>query len=49
MDYTLFEEYRLTGRVKKVFLRGQLIVDGAQWLGKEGTGEFVRRGECGKA
>jgi len=49
VDYTLFEEYRLTGRVKKVFLRGQLIVDGAQWLGKEGTGEFVRRGECGKA
>jgi len=26
-----------------------LIVDGAQWLGKEGAGEFVRRGECGKA
>jgi dihydropyrimidinase len=49
VDYTLFEEYRLTGRVKKVFLRGQLIVDGAQWLGKEGAGEFVRRGECGKA
>ena len=49
VDYTLFEEYRVTGRVKKVFLRGQLIVDGAQWLGKEGAGEFVRRGECGKA
>src|SRR5207244_12006267 len=48
VDYTLFEEHRVTGRVKKVFLRGQLIVDGAQWLGKEGTGEFVRRGECGK-
>ena len=49
VDYTLFEGHRVTGRVKKVFLRGQVIVDGAQWLGKEGMGEFVRRGECGKA
>src|SRR5213083_2515256 len=49
VDYTLFEGRRVTGRVKKVFLRGQVIVDGAQWLGKEGMGEFVRRGECGKA
>ena len=49
VDYTLFEGHRVTGRVKKVFLRGQLIVDGTEWLGKEGMGEFVRRGECGKA
>jgi dihydropyrimidinase len=49
VDYTLFEGHRVTGRVKKVFLRGQLIVDGAEWLGKEGMGEFVRRGECGTA
>src|SRR2546426_8849881 len=48
-DYTLFEGRRVTGRVKKVFLRGQLIVDGAQWLGKEGMGEFVRRSQSGKA
>jgi len=32
-----------------VFLRGQVIVDGAQWLGKEGMGEFVRRSQSGKA
>lgn len=42
-DYTLYEGRELTGRVKKVFLRGQCIVDGAQWLGREGGGRFLRR------
>jgi len=43
-DYTLLEGHTLSGRVEKVFLRGQLIVDGAQWLGQEGMGRFVPRG-----
>ena len=47
IDYTLFEGHSVTGRVKKLFLRGQLIVDGTEWLGREGAGEFLRRGECG--
>ncbi|MFT6590819.1 MAG: dihydropyrimidinase [Rhodoferax sp.] len=44
-DYTLLEGRTLRGRVEKVFLRGQLIVDGPQWLGREGMGQFVPRGE----
>ncbi|MFN0317405.1 MAG: dihydropyrimidinase, partial [Burkholderiales bacterium] len=47
-DYTLFEGRSVTGRVKKVFLRGQCIVDGATWKGKEGMGQYLRRGESGK-
>lgn len=47
VDYSLFEGRQVTGRVKKVFLRGQLIVDGAKWLGKEGMGQFLRRSESG--
>jgi dihydropyrimidinase len=47
VDYSLFEGYTLTGRVQKVFLRGQLIVDGKDWHGREGMGEFLRRGACG--
>ena len=43
-DYTLLEGRTLRGRVDKVFLRGQLIVDGEQWLGREGMGQFVPRG-----
>ena len=44
-DYTLLEGRTLRGRVEKVFLRGHLIVDGPQWLGREGMGQFVPRGE----
>ncbi|MFQ5617180.1 MAG: amidohydrolase family protein, partial [Anaerolineales bacterium] len=33
-DYNLFEGWELTGFPEKVFLRGQLIVDGGKWLGR---------------
>ncbi len=48
MDYTLYEGRSVTGRVKKVFLRGECIVDGASWLGHEGMGQYLRRGESGR-
>jgi len=41
-SYTLFEGRQLLGRVKKVFSRGQLIVDGEQFLGSASHGEFLR-------
>jgi dihydropyrimidinase len=44
-DYNLYEGWELTGYPEKVFLRGRLIVDGEQWLGKSGGGKFLRRGE----
>ena len=44
-DHTLLEGRTLQGRVEKVFLRGTLIVDGAEWHGREGMGRFVPRGE----
>jgi dihydropyrimidinase len=44
-DYTLLEGRSLRGRVEKVFLRGELIVDGDRWLGRPGAGRFVPRGE----
>lgn len=43
-DYTLLEGHILNGVVEKVFLRGQLIVDGEQWLGRQGMGQFIPRG-----
>jgi dihydropyrimidinase len=46
-DFSLFEGRKVTGRVKKVFLRGRLIVDGEAWLGRSGGGNFIRRGEVG--
>ncbi|WP_027729669.1 dihydropyrimidinase [Variovorax paradoxus] len=46
-DFTLFEGRRVTGKVKGVLLRGELIVEGDQWLGKAGSGRYVARGESG--
>jgi len=44
-DYNLYEGWELTGYPEKVFLRGSLIVDGEQWLGKRGAGQFLKRSE----
>jgi len=42
-DYNLFENWELAGFPEKVFLRGNLIVDGDNWLGKAGMGNFLSR------
>ncbi|RQU93794.1 dihydropyrimidinase [Burkholderia cenocepacia] len=46
-DFTLFEGRQVTGRVKKVMLRGQWLVDDDEWVGPTGGGRFVARGELG--
>ncbi|MDO9546949.1 MAG: dihydropyrimidinase [Pelolinea sp.] len=40
-DYNLYEGWKLKGTIEKVFLRGNLIVDGSEWLGKKGMGEYI--------
>lgn len=42
-DYNLYEGWKLLGYPVKVFLRGTLIVDDQNWLGKAGGGRFVHR------
>jgi dihydropyrimidinase len=42
-DYNLWEGWKLRGFPEKVFLRGQLIVDGDRWLGRPGMGRFLPR------
>jgi dihydropyrimidinase len=42
-DYNLYEGWKLKGFPEKVFLRGQLIVDKDQWLGRAGMGQFLKR------
>ena len=46
-DFTLFEGREVTGRVKTVLLRGELLIDNGDWVGRTGQGEFVARGELG--
>jgi len=43
-DYNLYEGWELIGYPEKVFLRGELIVDNEQWLGRRGMGQFMKRG-----
>ncbi len=40
-DYNLYEGWQLKGVVEKVFLRGELIVDGDRWNGRKGGGRFI--------
>ena len=42
-DYNLYEGWKLRGFPVKVFLRGNLIVDEERWLGRPGSGKFIRR------
>jgi dihydropyrimidinase len=44
-DYNLFEGWELKGFPEKVFLRGQMIVDGDRWLGRPGMGRYLHRWE----
>jgi dihydropyrimidinase len=48
VDYTLYEGREVQGKVKKVFLRGKLIVDGDRWLGEPGTGRYQKRSASGR-
>jgi dihydropyrimidinase len=41
VDYNSFEGFKQIGRVEKVLLRGQLIVDDGKYIGQKGQGEFI--------
>jgi dihydropyrimidinase len=44
VDYSAYEGWELTGRIKKVLLRGKLAVENGDCLVKKGYGQFIRRG-----
>lgn len=41
VDYSTFEGYKQEGKVEKVFLRGKLVVDDGEYVGKKGDGKFI--------
>jgi dihydropyrimidinase len=43
VDYSMFEGIEVVGMPDKVFSRGRLVVNGDQFLGRVGAGEFVKR------
>ena len=42
-DYNLYEKWELVGYPEKVFLRGNMLVDGERWFGRAGKGQFIYR------
>ena len=42
-DFSIYEGREVTGRVKKTFSRGELVVDDGEIVGTPGHGEFVPR------
>ncbi len=43
VDYSMFEGITVTGVPEKVLSRGQVVVDGEQFHGKAGSGQFLKR------
>jgi dihydropyrimidinase len=43
VDYSAYEGWQLTGKVKKVILRGKLVIDDAKCLAQKGYGKFIKR------
>jgi dihydropyrimidinase len=49
VDYSMFEGYEVQGNALTVISRGEVIVDGGQFYGKAGRGEYLRRQARGGA
>jgi dihydropyrimidinase len=43
VDYSMFEGIRVKGVPKTVLSRGRTIIDNGKFVGKAGSGEFIRR------
>jgi dihydropyrimidinase len=43
LDYDMYEGWEVVGYPEKVFVRGNLLVDGEQWLGEAGGGQWLKR------
>ncbi len=42
-DYSAYEGWEVTGKVKTVLLRGNVVIDNNQCLAQKGYGQFIRR------
>ncbi|NOT74173.1 MAG: dihydropyrimidinase [Cyclobacteriaceae bacterium] len=45
VDYSAYEGWELTGKVKTVVLRGSVAIDKGECLVKKGYGKFIKRGK----
>lgn len=43
LDHSAYEGMKVTGKARTVIARGQIVVDGDQFLGRKGGGNYLRR------
>src|SRR5437588_492143 len=43
VDYSMFEGIKIKGAPKTVFLRGRAVIDSGKFVGRPGSGQFLRR------
>src|ERR1700759_1844418 len=44
VDYSAYEGFTIAGQVQTVLSRGQVVIDGGEYHGRTGHGQFLRRG-----
>ncbi|HEY2279051.1 MAG TPA: dihydropyrimidinase, partial [Streptosporangiaceae bacterium] len=43
VDYSAYEGFEITGQVRTVLSRGELVIGGGEYHGHTGHGQFLRR------
>jgi len=46
VDYSAYEGKTITGVVETVLSRGRVVIDKGEYKGKQGDGQFLKRGTC---
>jgi dihydropyrimidinase len=46
VDYSSYEGWKITGKVETVLSRGRVVIENGEHTGKQGDGQFIKRGEC---
>ena len=46
VDYSSYEGWTVRGKVETVLSRGRVVIENGEHTGKQGDGQFIRRGEC---
>ncbi|HEX8503544.1 MAG TPA: dihydropyrimidinase [Pyrinomonadaceae bacterium] len=46
VDYSAYEGRRVKGTVETVLSRGRVVVEGGEFKGRAGAGQFLKRGTC---
>jgi dihydropyrimidinase len=48
VDYNAYEGHKVQGVVETVLSRGSVVIENGEHVGKQGDGQFIKRGECVK-